>query len=117
MVEASLERNAPLRDLSFELLLWSLRRSLLILLFEPSAVFLLATPAPGWRLMYRQALFQGAITMSNRLLSALAATLIATNAFAAEPAAPIVLKASHLFDSKTGKLMEGATIVIQDDKI
>ncbi|MFL6575245.1 MAG: amidohydrolase family protein [Povalibacter sp.] len=55
--------------------------------------------------------------MSNRLLSGLAATLIATSAFAAEPAAPIVLKASHLFDSKTGKLMEGATIVIQDDKI
>ncbi|MFL6620391.1 MAG: amidohydrolase family protein [Povalibacter sp.] len=55
--------------------------------------------------------------MSNRLLSALAATLIATSAFAAEPTAPIVLKASHLFDSKTGKLMEGATIVIQDDKI
>ncbi|MFL6549033.1 MAG: amidohydrolase family protein [Povalibacter sp.] len=55
--------------------------------------------------------------MSNRLLSALAATLIATSAFAAEPTAPIVLKASHLFDSKTGKLMEGATILIQDDKI
>jgi imidazolonepropionase-like amidohydrolase len=36
---------------------------------------------------------------------------------AAEPAQPIVLKATYLFDAKSGKLTQGGQIVVQADKI
>jgi imidazolonepropionase-like amidohydrolase len=56
--------------------------------------------------------------MTLRLLLVLA--FAAVPALAAEPTAPtapIVLKAAHLFDSRSGKLTDGATVVVQDGKI
>jgi imidazolonepropionase-like amidohydrolase len=53
--------------------------------------------------------------MMSRLLLAL--VFVAIPAFAAEPAPATVLKAAHLFDSKTGKLTDNATVVVQDGKI
>jgi imidazolonepropionase-like amidohydrolase len=59
---------------------------------------------------------QGAKTMISRLL--LAFVIAATGrAIAAEPAVPIVLKAAHIFDSKSGRLTDGGVVVVQDDKI
>lgn len=42
---------------------------------------------------------------------------IASTAHAAEPVQPTVLKAAYLFDSQTGKLVNGGTIVVEGDKI
>ena len=53
--------------------------------------------------------------MMSRLLLAL--VFVAIPAFAAEPAPATLLKAAHLFDSKTGKLTDNATVVVQDGKI
>ena len=51
-------------------------------------------------------------------LVAAALTLCAGSvAQAAEPAAPVVLKAAYLFDAKAAKLIQGGSITVQGDKI
>ena len=42
---------------------------------------------------------------------------VVSSAHAAEPVQPVVLKAAYLFDSKSGKLVNGGAIVIEGDKI
>lgn len=42
---------------------------------------------------------------------------VASTVHAAEPAQPTVLKAAYLFDSKTGKLVNGGAVVVEGDKI
>ena len=46
------------------------------------------------------------------LLAGLAITCVASGA----EERPIVLKASHLFDSKSGRLTDGGVVVIQGDR-
>ncbi|MET0535927.1 MAG: amidohydrolase family protein [Steroidobacter sp.] len=48
---------------------------------------------------------------------ALGLAAVASTVHAAEPAQPTVLKAAYLFDSKTGKLVNGGAVVIEGDKI
>ncbi|HEY4368431.1 MAG TPA: amidohydrolase family protein [Steroidobacteraceae bacterium] len=59
-----------------------------------------------------------------RLLSSVALSLVltfvcmqSTPAVAAAEPATVVLKAAHLFDSKSGRLSEGGSIVVQGDRI
>src|SRR5678809_1513667 len=55
-----------------------------------------------------------------RLKSMLVAAIAATFAAAAQGAQdtqPVVLKAAYLFDSKSGQLTQGGTVVVQGDKI
>jgi imidazolonepropionase-like amidohydrolase len=52
-----------------------------------------------------------------RVAIALAAAMLGPAAHAAETAQPIVLKAAYLFDSKSGKLTNGGSVIVQGDKI
>ena len=51
-----------------------------------------------------------------RLSSMLAAAVAATFVTAAH-AEPVVLKAAYLFDSKSGQLTQGGTVVVDGEKI
>lgn len=48
---------------------------------------------------------------------ALGLAAVVSTVHAAEPVQPTVLKAAYLFDSKTGKLINGGAVVIEGDKI
>lgn len=50
------------------------------------------------------------------MLSVVAATFVLV-AHSAQSAQPVVLKAAYLFDSKSGQLTSGGTIVVEGDKI
>ncbi|MGH8177237.1 MAG: amidohydrolase family protein [Steroidobacter sp.] len=56
--------------------------------------------------------------MRFRILIAIAiASIVYNNAWSAEPAPIVVLKAAHLFDGKSGRLTHGGVIVVQGEKI
>jgi imidazolonepropionase-like amidohydrolase len=48
---------------------------------------------------------------------ALGLAAVVSTVHAGEPAQPTVLKAAYLFDSKTGKLVNGGTVLVEGDKI
>ena len=48
---------------------------------------------------------------------ALGLAAVVSTAQAAEPVQPTVLKAAYLFDGKTGKLVNGGTVIVEGDKI
>jgi imidazolonepropionase-like amidohydrolase len=54
--------------------------------------------------------------VTSLVVAAFAATFMAA-AHGAQDAQPVVLKAAWLFDSKSGQLTQGATLVVQGDKI
>lgn len=68
---------------------------------------------------YRARRFTWGEFMRHSLSVTLAVLLTAfqLHCVAAEAPTPVVLKAAHLFDSKTGRLSDGGVIVVQGDKI
>ncbi len=50
------------------------------------------------------------------MMVAVAATF-AVAAHGAQSTGPVVLKAAYLFDSKSGQLTQGGTVVVEGDKI
>ncbi len=55
--------------------------------------------------------------MLGRALLSLTLASLPLLAVAAEPAAPVVLKAAHLFDARSGQLVSNGVVVVQGEKI